>query len=213
MRHGGQFTEWGEFSLAAADPDHPPTTRLHLGFAAPSRAHADAFWRAGVDAGAASDGDPGPRPRYGDDYYGAFLLDPDGNSVEAVHHGSLRPGALIDHVWLRVADLGAARRFYETIAPFAGLAPRGEAGDPPRVRFTGAKSSLSVVHGGPPAANVHIAFPGDDDAVSAFHAAAVGAGYRDNGWPGERPEYHRGYVGAFVLDPDGNNVEVVDHNR
>ena len=46
-----------------------------------------------------------------------------------------------------------------------------------------------------------------------FHRAATAAGYRDNGAPGERPEYHPGYYGAFVLDPDGNNVEVVNHNR
>jgi catechol 2,3-dioxygenase-like lactoylglutathione lyase family enzyme len=62
--------------------------------------------------------------------------------------------------------------------------------------------------------NVHLAFPAPyDGAVAQFHAAAVGAGYRDNGAPGERPEYHPGYEGAFVLDPDGNNVEVVDHHR
>ena len=51
-----------------------------------------------------------------------------------------------------------------------------------------------------------MAFPsGDDAAVDAFHAAAIAAGYRDNGAPGERPEYHPGYYGAYVLDPDGNN--------
>ena len=47
----------------------------------------------------------------------------------------------------------------------------------------------------------------------AFHRAAIEAGYRDNGGPGERPQYHPGYYGAFVLDPDGNNVEVVNHHR
>ena len=52
-----------------------------------------------------------------------------------------------------------------------------------------------------------------DAAVQAFHATAVDAGYRDNGGPGERPEYHPGYYAAFVLDPDGNNVEVVNHHR
>jgi catechol 2,3-dioxygenase-like lactoylglutathione lyase family enzyme len=58
--------------------------------------------------------------------------------------------------------------------------------------------------------NLHLAFSGPDDAtVQAFHAAATAAGYRDNGPPGERPAYGRGYYGAFVLDPDGNNVEVV----
>jgi catechol 2,3-dioxygenase-like lactoylglutathione lyase family enzyme len=53
----------------------------------------------------------------------------------------------------------------------------------------------------------------DDATVQAFHAAATGAGYRDNGAPGERPPYHPGYYSAFVLDPDGNNIEVVNHHR
>ena len=56
------------------------------------------------------------RPEYGDDYYGAFLLDPDGNSIEAVHHGSLRSGGIIDHLWIRVADVNASQAFYDTIA-------------------------------------------------------------------------------------------------
>jgi catechol 2,3-dioxygenase-like lactoylglutathione lyase family enzyme len=49
--------------------------------------------------------------------------------------------------------------------------------------------------------------------VRAFHAAALAAGHEDNGGPGERAVYHAGYYGAFVLDPDGHNVEVVNHNR
>jgi hypothetical protein len=59
-----------------------------------------------------------------------------------------------------------------------------------------------------------MAFPAREPTwVEAFHRDAVAAGYRDNGGPGLRPEYHDGYYGAFVLDPDGNNVELVFHNR
>jgi catechol 2,3-dioxygenase-like lactoylglutathione lyase family enzyme len=59
-----------------------------------------------------------------------------------------------------------------------------------------------------------MAFPAADNAtVDDFHQALVAAGYRDNGAPGERPIYHPGYYGAFVLDPDGNNIELVNHNR
>ncbi len=62
--------------------------------------------------------------------------------------------------------------------------------------------------------HVHLAFAAQDDAtVRAFHATALAAGYEDNGGPGERAVYHAGYYGAFVLDPDGHNVEVVNHNR
>src|SRR3954454_14274879 len=80
-----QYTLWGgDFSLASADNRNTVTRRLHIGFVAPSRVHVDAFWQAGGGAGYRSDGEPGPRPEYGPDYYGGFLLDPDGNSVEAV---------------------------------------------------------------------------------------------------------------------------------
>ena len=53
----------------------------------------------------------------------------------------------------------------------------------------------------------------DDADVQRFHAVATEAGYRSNGPPGERPRYHRGYYAAYVLDPDGNNIEVVNHHR
>jgi catechol 2,3-dioxygenase-like lactoylglutathione lyase family enzyme len=64
---------------------------------------------------------------------------------------------------------------------------------------------------GTPTEHVHMAFAATDDAtVDAFHRAGTQAGYRDNGPPGERPVYHPGYYSAYVLDPDGNNVEVVN---
>jgi catechol 2,3-dioxygenase-like lactoylglutathione lyase family enzyme len=66
---------------------------------------------------------------------------------------------------------------------------------------------------GEPTQNVHVAFSGDDDDVRRFHADATASGYRSNGEPGERPQYHEGYYSAYVLDPDGNNIEVVDHHR
>ena len=209
---GDHFAEWDDFSLAEAGAESPVTRRLHIGFAAPTRAHVDAFWRTGVAAGCASDGEPGPRPQYSDDYYGAFLLDPDGNSVEAVHHGSLRDGGNVDHLWIRVSDVDAATAFYETVGPAAGFRVGSELGD--RTLFACVSGSFSVVAGAEPSENVHLAFAAaDDDTVERFHRDATAAGYRDNGAPGERPVYHAGYYAAFVLDPDGNNVEVVNHNR
>jgi catechol 2,3-dioxygenase-like lactoylglutathione lyase family enzyme len=96
------YVEWDDFALALANVEtrmmnaKPPTRRLHAAFAAPSREHVDEFWRVGTEAGYRDNGAPGPRPQYRDDYYGAFLLDPDGNSVEAVHHSALRRGGWID---------------------------------------------------------------------------------------------------------------------
>ncbi len=87
--------------------------------------------------------------------------------------------------------------------------------EPDRVQMVGEDLSFSLIHDERPLTeHVHLAFPAQDDAtVRAFHAAALAAGYEDHGGPGERAVYHRGYYGAFVLDPDGHNVEVVNHNR
>ena len=211
---GAEFDEWDDFSLTQADGEHPITRHLHVAFAQPSREDADAFWRAGVDAGYESDGEPGPRPQYTADYYGGFLLDPDGNSVEAVHRsGRTETGPPIDHLWLGVADLAASRRFYETVAPVLGV--RVETRGAGLVAVIGDRRHVMLVADGrPPTENLHLAFPvPSDEAVAEFHRIAVAAGFRDNGAPRERPHYHSGYVGAFVLDPDGNNVEAVNHNR
>ena len=213
--HGDdRFVEWDDFAVAPAGPDRPVTRGLHVGFVAPSREHVDEFWRVGTESGYRGDGAPGERPQYRDDYYGAFLLDPDGNSIEAVHHGSLRQGGNVDHLWIRVTDVAAARAFYEAVAPHAGFALKhAELHDPYRAQFAADSGSFSLV-AGEPTANLHFAFPAAEDAqVDAFHRAATTAGYRDNGAPGERSIYHAGYYGAFVLDPDGNNVEIVCHNR
>lgn len=206
-----RFAEWDDFSLAVADRQNPVTRNLHVAFGTPERENADAFWRAGTEAGYRDAGQPGERPAYRDDYYGAFLLDPDGNSAEAVCHGGVRSPGHIDHLWIRVKDRAAARRFYETIAPHAGFR-LGNASE--RTTFVGAGGSFTLVEDGAPTEHLHMAFPAEDNGtVDAFHAAAVAAGYRDHGAPGERPRYHPGYYGAYVLDPDGNNVEVVNHNR
>jgi catechol 2,3-dioxygenase-like lactoylglutathione lyase family enzyme len=211
--HSGEhYAEWADFSLAQASRAKPTTHRLHIGFVATSRELVDEFWRVGTEAGHRDDGPPGPRPEYDEDYYGSFLLDPDGNSAEAVHHGRvhMRTGG-IDHLWIRVADVEASKRFYETIGPHAGFRLGSER--PRFAHFSGEGGSFSIV-AGEPTQHMHMAFPaGDDSTVDAFHRAATEAGYRDNGPPGERGTYHPGYYGAFILDPDGNNVEVVHHNR
>jgi catechol 2,3-dioxygenase-like lactoylglutathione lyase family enzyme len=206
-----EYTVWkGEFSLALADDERPATRGLHVGFTAPSGEHVDKFWRVGRDAGYSDDGEPGPRPQYGPDYYGGFLLDPDGNSAEAVHHGSVRRDGVIDHLWIRVADVASSRDFYARVAPFGSFILRREL--PERAQFAGESGTFSVV-AGTPTEHLHLAFEaGDDATVDAFHRELTAAGYRDNGAPGER-DYHPGYYGAFVLDPDGNNVEIVNHNR
>ncbi|HTU29518.1 MAG TPA: VOC family protein [Solirubrobacteraceae bacterium] len=210
-----ELVEWDDWAIGPTDPEHPVTRGLHVGFRASSRAAVDAFWQAGTDAGYRDDGAPGPRTIYGPSYYGGFLLDPDGNSAEAVHleREHAVPVGGVDHLWIRVRDPAAAERFYRTIAPFAGLQVRVAAEN--RVQVTGQDFSFSLVDDGRPLTeHLHIAFPApDDETVRAFHAAALAAGYEDHGGPGERAIYHPGYYGAFVLDPAGMNVELVNHNR
>jgi catechol 2,3-dioxygenase-like lactoylglutathione lyase family enzyme len=205
------MVEWYDWAIDRTDRGRPVTRGLHVGFRAPSREAVDAFWQAGIDAGYRSGGARGPRT----DDHGGFLLDPDGNSAEAVHteRGDPMPDEHVDHLRIRVRDLTASKRFYTTIAPHAGL--RIGADEPDRVQLVGEDFGFSLIGDERPLTkHVHLAFTAHDDAtVRAFHAAALAAGYEDNGGPGERAVYHPGYYGAFVLDPDGHNVEVVNHNR
>jgi catechol 2,3-dioxygenase-like lactoylglutathione lyase family enzyme len=145
---------WPDFAVEQAEGH--PTTGLHIGFAAPSRDAVDEFWRVGTAAGYRDDGAPGPRPEYSESYYGAFLLDPDGNSAEGVHDGDRRRGGIIDHLWIRVSDLAASTEFYEGVAAETGF--RLAATLPDRVRFAGTSGSFSVLPG-PPTRHVRMAFP------------------------------------------------------
>lgn len=112
-------------------------------------------------------------------------------------------GRLFDHVEIRVADLDASRRFYRAVLASLGL-PEPQEGD--GFFFT---DELVVSQATDYRSRVHLAFQAQDRAgVHAFHAAALAAGGRDHGGPGQRT-YHPGYYAAFVLDPDGNNIEAV----
>jgi catechol 2,3-dioxygenase-like lactoylglutathione lyase family enzyme len=123
---------------------------------------------------------------------------------------------MLDHVGFEVGDLARSRTFYE-----AALGPLGIG---LMMEFEGALGFGKETEHGPkpffwinargrPAVEgAHVAFGvRSTDEVDAFHAAAIAAGGTDNGAPGLRPVYHPGYYGAFVLDPDGNNVEAVCH--
>jgi catechol 2,3-dioxygenase-like lactoylglutathione lyase family enzyme len=126
---------------------------------------------------------------------------------------------MIDHVGFPVSDFACSKAFYA-----AALAPLGyavimafEAGEThdghPGAGFgRDGKPSFWIGGGGTPGGHVHVAFAAADRAtVDAFHAAALAAGATDNGGPGLRPHYHPTYYAAFVLDPDGHNIEVVCH--
>jgi catechol 2,3-dioxygenase-like lactoylglutathione lyase family enzyme len=115
-------------------------------------------------------------------------------------------GRLIDHVHLRVADVAASRRFYAAVFDALGLPAPTSSGD----EYV-TLDELWIDKADGPVSRVHLAFQAEDPAaVDRFYAAALAAGGRDHGPPGER-DYHPGYYAAFVLDPDGNNIEAVYH--
>jgi len=114
-------------------------------------------------------------------------------------------GRLIDHVHLRVSDLEASRRFYGAVLAALG---RGITHEGPGFF---AADELFVSADGPPTSGFHLAFQADGpEDVARFHAAGLSSGGRDNGPPGDRA-YHPGYHAAYLLDPDGTNVEAVTH--
>jgi len=117
---------------------------------------------------------------------------------------------MIDHVNIGVSDVAASRAFYErALAPLGYSALMEGSGT---VGLGADRKPDFWISDRPSSAPLHVAFVSPDRAtVDVFHQAALDAGGRDNGPPGLRPEYHPSYYGAFVLDPDGNNVEAVTH--
>ena len=122
-------------------------------------------------------------------------------------------GRLIDHIHLVVRDLKASRRFYGAVLEVLGIPVGGEAddffwADELFVSSADSRAAQGVLTG-----RHHLAFQARDRAmVDAFYHAGLAAGGRDNGAPGERP-YHPGYYAAFLLDPDGSNIEAVFHGE
>lgn len=123
----------------------------------------------------------------------------------------LHRGRLIDHIQLVVADLKGSRAFYEAIFDVLKMPIGGEAEDYFWVDELFVSSKDSAAATGELTGRHHLAFQAADRAmVEAFYKAGLGAGGTDHGAPGERP-YHPGYYAAFLLDPDGNNIEAVYH--
>jgi catechol 2,3-dioxygenase-like lactoylglutathione lyase family enzyme len=125
----------------------------------------------------------------------------------------LHRGRLIDHIQLVVRDLGASRAFYQAVLKELDIPIGGEGegyfwADELFVSSTDSVAAQGILTG-----RHHLAFQARDrNMVDAFYRAALAHGGRDNGAPGERP-YHPGYYAAFVLDPDGNNIEAVYHGE
>ncbi|WP_299082958.1 VOC family protein [uncultured Ruegeria sp.] len=118
----------------------------------------------------------------------------------------IHKGRLVDHIHLNVSDLSDSRRFYS-----ACLAVLGRDLSKDTEHFFIADELFVTPAGDNPITRIHLAFQAEsEDEVAAFHAAALQNGGIDNGKPGPR-DYHPGYYAAYVLDPDGNNIEAVWH--
>ena len=128
-----------------------------------------------------------------------------------VETNEIHRGRLLDHLQLVVSDLERSKRFYSAVLGVLGV-PIG--GDGPGFFWADelfVSDQKSPASAGALTGRAHFAFQAKNrEQVEAFHRAGVEAGGKDNGGPGERP-YHPGYYAAFLLDPDGNNVEAVYH--
>jgi len=126
----------------------------------------------------------------------------------------LHRGRLIDHIGLVVRDIEASRRFYEAVFKALGIPIGGSGDDHFWVDELYVSTAESPAAAGRLTGYHHLAFQAADTAmVDAFYKAGLAAGGSDNGAPGERTKYHPGYYAAFLLDPDGNNVEAVYHGK
>jgi len=126
---------------------------------------------------------------------------------------------MIDHMGIAASDFSASKAFYDAalaalrIGPVMEVTPEQTGGYHGIGYGADGKPFFWLGNGGPRGAGMHIAFAARSRAeVDAFYAAAMAAGGQDNGAPGLRPRYHPNYYGAFVLDPDGINVEAVCHS-
>jgi catechol 2,3-dioxygenase-like lactoylglutathione lyase family enzyme len=123
----------------------------------------------------------------------------------------LHRGRLIDHVHLVVDDIEASRKFYAALLEVVGVPPGSKS--PEHFQYDELFVSTSKMAGGAKPGRVHLAFATRDKSiVDKAYKVGLAAGGKDNGPPGDRP-YHPGYYAAFLLDPDGNNIEVVFHGE
>jgi catechol 2,3-dioxygenase-like lactoylglutathione lyase family enzyme len=125
---------------------------------------------------------------------------------------------MLDHIGLTVQDMAKAQTFYDQalaplgVAQIVAFTAEQTGGEASTGYGSDGKPYFWIAGGSSSTGRLHVAFAANDRAtVDAFHAAAMAAGGSDNGPPGLRPEYHPDYYGAFVLDPEGHNIEAVCH--
>lgn len=121
---------------------------------------------------------------------------------------------MLDHVTLGVSDIERSRKFYDEALRPLGIERLYAEGEIASGYGTNRKAFFWISLRAASQTGSHVAFATEDrETVDRFHQTALSAGGRDNGQPGLRPHYHENYYGAFVLDPDGHNIEAVCHRK
>ena len=206
-----ELAEWdNDFDISPTDPEHPVTRNLHIAFWAPSEDEVQRFWDAGRAAGCATTARPGRGRSTGPTTTAGSCSIP--TATASRRYGGPAAPAREDRppVDPRRRPAGHEALLLDDRAARRGSSWRRRA----RPRPVPLPRRHVLVRPGEPTIGLHLAFRRRDNAtVDEFHRVAIDAGYLGNGEPGERPVYHPGYYGAFVLDPDGTNVEAVNHNR
>ncbi|WP_282610394.1 VOC family protein [Pelagibius sp. Alg239-R121] len=198
---------------------------FHIAFNAPDKETVDQFHTAAMAAGGYDEGAPGIRPDYDQDYYGAYVRDPDGNKLQAVCYTAGRragsTGDVVSHITIGHADLERERAFYSAILTALGIAELPEEGDDESTAFGLTGFDLPVLYlqpafDGRPATwgnGTHTAFAAPSRAaVNRFHAAGLAHGGVCDGAPGLRPQYSQHYYAAYLRDAVGNKLQAVCRN-
>lgn len=195
---------------------------FHIAFNSADSETVDRFHSTALAHGGFDEGGPGLRFQYAEDYYGAYIRDPDGNKLQVVCYQQGRSsgytGIDISHITLGHTDLLKARKFYGAVFDILGYVDKPEEGDDTSCGFAYPDEELPVVYiqqpfDGRPASwgnGTHTAFHAPTRvAVQAFHTAALANGGTDDGAPGLRPHYSANYYACYVLDPFGNKLQAV----
>lgn len=195
---------------------------FHLAFNAMSTNAVESFYEAALANGGIDDGAPGYRTHYAEDYYGAYVRDPDGNKLQAVCYANGRSHAssksVISHITLGLTDLDRERQFYDAVMAVIGLKNLPDEGDDESMGYGYPESDLPVVYVQPPfdgrvatwGNGTHVAFHADSHkTVQEFHDTAIRYGGSSDGEPGFRSDYSHPYYACYVRDAVGNKLQAV----